>query len=266
MKILFLGTGAADWPNPGKSVCDGRRFCSLRLNGNILIDCGPMTLDAIDEFGVDCSKLTDIVISHPHEDHFNMPVIEAVALRRPEDLPPLRLHVNCKAVERAIPSSQHAAERLTVSGFVPGDSFQCDGASFYAMPANHHMEVPGELAAHFAVKTDAGETLFYQLDGSWLPSRTWGMLRGLHHPFDYIIWELTCGVTDDWRLFEHSNLAMLKIEAAVFRKYGVATPATVMFCSHMARTLCPQHTFFAQQLAAQGYILAKDGMNYDSTL
>ena len=71
MQILFLGTGAADWPNPGPKVGKGRRFSSLLLNQTILIDCGPMALDAIREFDVNVNLITDIVIGHGHGDHIN---------------------------------------------------------------------------------------------------------------------------------------------------------------------------------------------------
>ena len=81
MRILFLGTGAADWEDPGKHVNGGRRFTSQLLDETILLDCGPMTWEAIEEFGVDVDKLTDIVIGHPHSDHFNV----AAAIAGPED-------------------------------------------------------------------------------------------------------------------------------------------------------------------------------------
>ena len=79
MQILFLGTGAADWPNPGPKVGKGRRFSSLLLNQTILIDCGPMALDAHREFDVNVNLITDIVIGHGHGDHINMPIILEIA-------------------------------------------------------------------------------------------------------------------------------------------------------------------------------------------
>ena len=76
MQILFLGTGAADWPNPGPKVGKGRRFSSLLLNQTILIDCGPMALDAIREFDVNVNLITDIVIGHAHGGQIKIPLIE----------------------------------------------------------------------------------------------------------------------------------------------------------------------------------------------
>ncbi|NLF60023.1 MAG: MBL fold metallo-hydrolase, partial [Lentisphaerae bacterium] len=82
MHLLFLGTGAADWPDPGVSVKNGRRFASLLLEQHILVDCGPMTLGAVEEFRVDVNQLTDIIIGHPHGDHFDFRTVCELARRR----------------------------------------------------------------------------------------------------------------------------------------------------------------------------------------
>lgn len=101
MELHFLGTGAADWPDPGHQVGDGRRFASLLLDKSLLLDCGPMTLAAINEFQVDVNLLSNIIIGHPHGDHFDFQVICALASRRRKDAPPLQLHLNSVACSRA---------------------------------------------------------------------------------------------------------------------------------------------------------------------
>ena len=55
MKILFLGTGAADFPS---EKCENfRRTSSALIDDIILIDPGPWVLDAIEEFKVDTKKI-----------------------------------------------------------------------------------------------------------------------------------------------------------------------------------------------------------------
>lgn len=262
MRILFLGTGAADWPDPGAKVNGGRRYASLRLYDNILIDCNERTLEAIDEFCVDVNKLTDIVISHPHGDHFNFEAIEKIAVKRSGELAPLQLWVNKKATERAVPTISKG--RLVVNPYLPGDSFKCTGADFLTLPANHSLEIPGELAAHLVITTQSGEKLYYALDGSWLPKQSWGMLRKLNQPMDYIIWEMTCGDLDDWRLFEHCNLGMIAIMSAAFHNFGVAKPDTVMFASHIMMGACGNMEALRKTALDKGFIVAEDGMYYDS--
>lgn len=262
MKLQFLGTGAADWPNPGPKVGPGRRFCSQCLNGRVLLDCGPMALDAMDEFRLDPTALSDVVISHPHGDHYDFPVIAAIAARREPAAEPLVLHLNAAAAKALCKQQPAIPDNLHLAPFVPGDVFTCGDLQFHALPANHRLERAGELAAHFYIESAQQETLFYALDGAWLLKDTWGFLKTKR--LDLIIWELTCGDKDDWRVFEHCNLAMLKIMTKVFRNYGLLKPDTQMFCSHLARTLCPDQANFAPYLAEQGYVLAWDGMCVDT--
>jgi hypothetical protein len=265
MKIQFLGTGAADWPNPGLKVGDGRRFSSLCLNKQIIIDCGPMTLDAMDEFGVDSAALSHILIGHPHADHYNFDTIAAIAARRQASKvnTPLVLHLNAAAADKLraqLPEGLPAG--LQLAPFLPSDAFQCGELQVQALPANHHLEQADELAAHFYIESPRQESLFYALDGAWLLKEAWAFLRTRR--LDLIIWELTCGDQDDWRIFDHCNLAMLKTMTRSFRKCGLLKPETQMFCSHLARTLCPDHHIFAPYLSEQGYILAWDGMCVDT--
>ena len=57
MEILFLGTGAADWPAETGSQGDerglDRRRTSVLVDGEILIDPGPDVPEALQTFGAD---------------------------------------------------------------------------------------------------------------------------------------------------------------------------------------------------------------------
>jgi len=260
MKLHFLGTGAADWPNPGKNVGDGRRLTSMVVNDSLMIDCGTMTLDAIDEFKVDVNKLKNVIISHPHGDHFDMTQLCGIAARRDAALPPLTIYVNKKAIERS-PIPPQLASRMALVGFEPGDVFQCDNVTVTALAANHELERPGERAAHFYLEFPDGKTMFYALDGAWFVPDTWRFLQ--KHRMDFIVWELTCGNLADWRLWAHCNLGMVKLMTDAFRYDGSIHDGTVMFCSHLARTLCPPADLYARELKTNGYILANDGLVWE---
>ncbi len=82
MKLTVLGSAAAEgWPAlfchceacrearrlGGKNL---RRRTSYRLGDNIQIDWGPDTLAASIALGLDMATLTDLVVTHAHEDHF----------------------------------------------------------------------------------------------------------------------------------------------------------------------------------------------------
>jgi len=203
--------------------------------------------------------LTDIIIGHPHGDHFDFRTVCELARRRQRQLAPLRLHINAVATARAAPPPELLGRLVTVP-YSPGETLTCPGLTAQALAANHNCDY-GEKAAHLLFTNAAGETLFYALDGAWLPTSTWGFLRRRPEPLTAIIWDLTCGDSDDWRVCEHCNLAMVKAMTRVLRAHSKAIgPETTLFCSHLARVLCPEHAFFAPQLASQGYVLAYDGM------
>ena len=126
-----------------------------------------MTLGAIEEFRVDVTRLTDIIIGHPHGDHFNFRVVCELARRRRRQLEPLRLHINATAAPRAVPPPE-LLDRLVTVPYLPGETLTCPDLTGQAVAASHNCDY-GEKAAHLLLTNAAGETLFYALDGAWLP-------------------------------------------------------------------------------------------------
>ena len=89
IEILFLGTGAADWPSDkypsdvNKLLKgDYRGFSSALINKKILIDCGPTVVLALEKFNVDVNLITDIIITHTHSDHFSLEVLVQLLKKR----------------------------------------------------------------------------------------------------------------------------------------------------------------------------------------
>jgi phosphoribosyl 1,2-cyclic phosphate phosphodiesterase len=83
MKVIFLGTGAATaMPLPfcNCEICkaakkfkgkDIRKRSSIVINGNMLIDLGPDTINACYQYDIDLSGMKYIVQTHAHSDHFD---------------------------------------------------------------------------------------------------------------------------------------------------------------------------------------------------
>ena len=77
MKLLFLGTGAADWPLKKKEgMTEFRRLSSLLIDDVLLIDPGPQVLEALLEYGKDASNIKYIINTHKHSDHINIGTLE----------------------------------------------------------------------------------------------------------------------------------------------------------------------------------------------
>ncbi len=83
MKVTFLGSGAATaMPLPfcscevcrearilgGKNI---RRRASLVINDDLLIDLGPDSVAACGEYGIDLTKISYLLQTHAHSDHFD---------------------------------------------------------------------------------------------------------------------------------------------------------------------------------------------------
>jgi adenosylcobinamide kinase/adenosylcobinamide-phosphate guanylyltransferase len=252
MDILFLGTGAADWaaepPRPDYAPGEWRGFASALINDTILIDCGPTVPAALDRFDVDPAAIEHLLVTHGHGDHYHLDSIAAIAQASP-------LHVH--ADPTLLP------ELADVPGVTPHalalwEPLSLGSLTVTPVLGNHPLQRPDEQAYHFILADDA-TTLLYATDGSWLPNQTWQTLRRLH--LDGIVWEATCGDTDgDWRIYEHSSIAMVELQRETLVRQGVLPVEAPIWLTHLARTLCSPHDQLAKAIAPKGLALAYDGL------
>ena len=222
MKLLFLGTGAADWPRD-KKKCTGeyRRNSAALLDEIILIDPGPGVLDAAGEYGVDLTKIKYILNTHRHSDHYN-PLTVARLLRLGAEM------IYLKADEEV----------------------QLDQYHIRALAANHGTCAE---AVHFLID-DGKSRLFYGLDGAWLMYKEIQAIKECM--VDYAVLDATVGFGEgDYRVFEHNNLYMVE------QMKKSLEPHVKRFCiSHMARTLHTDHQTLAAEMEKLGIETAYDGM------
>jgi len=252
MNILFLGTGAADWPpepsRPDYAPGEWRGFTSALFAGCVLVDCGPTTPGALDRFGVDLATITDLLITHSHGDHYCLDAIATVAA-----IGGLRV-----CADPVLVPELNEIPGVHASALVLDEPVCVGPLQATPVPANHFSGRVGEQAYHFLL-ADGEATLFYATDGAWLPYRTWQTLRRTH--LDGVIWEATCADTEgDWRIFEHSSIAMVRLQRAALVKQDVLPAAAPIWLTHIARTLCSPHAQLAASLAPEGLILAHDGL------
>lgn len=86
MKIRFMGTGAADFSprlaTEFRYALDKNARCSssVLIDDTIPIDCGPHVLDAFQIQGISLEQVTDLLITHFHDDHFNRENIEKLTI------------------------------------------------------------------------------------------------------------------------------------------------------------------------------------------
>ena len=226
MEILFLGTGAADWPKDKDihSFSEYRRNASALIDDVLLIDPGPFAYDAVHTFGGDAKTIKYIINTHKHDDHYNISTIEKLE----------------KAGARFIPMEK--GQTVTLGKY-----------TVRALEA-HHGTV--QDAVHFLI-SDGTSRMFYGLDGAWL---LYDEVQAIKEaPVDFAVLDATVGfIEGDYRVFEHNNLHM------VIEMKKALAPHVKRFCiSHMAYTLHTDHKTLASDMEKYGIEVAYDGMETD---
>lgn len=173
MKILFLGTGAADWTKDMQHMESFRRNSSVLIDDCLLIDPGPDVIDAINEYNVDVKNVKYIINTHKHSDHF----------------------------------SEENLKYLTDNGaeYIEFDN-ECQKSigiySVKAMRANHAIDT-----MHYII-SDGKSSIFYGLDSAWL---LYSEVQAIKEKgVDVAVLDGTIGFVDgDHRVFEHCNMNMI---------------------------------------------------------
>ena len=224
MKLTFLGTGAADWRAADHKDLEGyRRNASVLIDDVLLIDPGPDVPDALVTFGKDAKSIRYILNTHRHKDHY----------------------------ARATFAHLQGAAFYPMK---PGDTAQLGKYHIRAFQANHGANCGGGV--HFLI-TDGEKTLFYGLDGAWLLYDEVIAIQESHP--DLVVLDGTVGEqAGDYRVFEHNDLAMVRLLKAAL------DPHVGRFCiTHMSRKLHKPHAELSADMARDGIEVAFDGMEME---
>ena len=254
MKITFLGTGAADWdwikcpPGTRKSTC-------TLLGASCLLDAGPGVLSGLAEVGASPARVTDLLITHTHRDHFQRDSILAIARAG-------RRRLRVWGPPQAL--AQLDATTCDMHPLQPGDVFRVAGMNAVALLANHAVERDlSEQPLNYAF-LGRGIRLLYALDGAWFCIKARLALKAFlgGKTLSTVIWDATCGNTfRDWRFAEHNDLRMIDDLRASMLGDGLVAEDTLHVFDHIARTLWPASPAAQQRLAARFHgLLAQDGL------
>ncbi len=256
LRLLFLGTGAADydWSRYGEP---GMRGCtSTLLDGCVLLDAGITVWKSLARWRVNPAALTDLVVTHTHDDHFGPLAVREIVSARDVAGAPLRIWTTpegCDLLRSELPSA-----RCDLHALSWGDSFMAGAdLKFTALPSNHLIhERLREETFWYLVESPRGN-LLYALDGAWMTPRAAHLLY--RRPLDAIVWDGTMEKTGDLRAFEHSDLTMLELQIAVLKARGTVHDGTRHIITHLARTLWPEEAEARRRAAARGFLMASDG-------
>ena len=208
MVLTILGSAAAEgWPALfcHCDVCrearrlggkDVRRRTSYRLGDHVQIDWGPDTYAASVALGLDTSALTELVVTHSHEDHltphelwYRRPGFSLV----PEDAI-LTIH-GSEQVEQALHThtTDDAYFRLRVNVLEPyREQALPDGLTVTPLPAAHAEGLGGALNFIFRRQ---GRSLLIGNDTGWWAQEVWDLLAGAG--LDLVLMDCTYGARPD---------------------------------------------------------------------
>ena len=125
--------------------------------------------------------------------------------------------------------------------------------------ANHDVVLNEKDAAlHYIIKTPDEKTLFYGLDGAWFLRPSWEEMK--KHQFDVMVFDATVGDMDDWRIFEHNTIPMLRFMIKEIKAKNMLKDGGCLIASHLARTLHLSHEATADILNELDMQTAFDGM------
>lgn len=248
--LIFLGTGAADW-NIENRCGFFRRNSSALLNGEILFDAPDHIWDYKEESdrGDLFSRVSLLLVTHDHSDHISTQSVRALAAEHP-------ITVACdEALWREL-SDIKGVTHLSLPLDTPTEFA---GYRITPVLANHDIVLTHDRRAlHYIVKTPDGKTVFYGLDGAWLLRPSWQVM--LTHRFDLMVFDCTCGDGEDWRLFEHNTIPMLRTMCAEVQRRSMLTEGGLLVASHLARTLHADPDTTEGILRAFGMLMAVDGL------
>ncbi|MBR7104826.1 MAG: MBL fold metallo-hydrolase [Lentisphaeria bacterium] len=245
MKIRFIGTGAADhdWSRYGSPDVLGS--AATLIDDHILIDCGPTVAAALKRFDVDTEKITDILITHNHSDHFDLRVLKELTAGRK-----VWLHGSPQVCQAACAFCQ-------VHTLHWGVKFRAGVYEILPMESNHAVDDPTEETYCYLFSGE-GKNLLYALDTAWFPSRACKMLGKTR--LDAVVWDATMSEPGDWRIFDHSDGLMFNIQRQVFIRRGNMDENTKIFFDHRARTLWPADPEEQEKIARrENVLLAHEG-------
>lgn len=285
--MQFLGTAAADvLPGP---LCDcpicrdarmrpnRRRLRSMfLLDPENLIDCGPDFAAAVMQRGVDVTALRNVFLTHTNDDHFcasNAGLIHMANTRtgKPVDLylsEPAYAALLRKAAfyGEVFPDTDSycalKAEEVRLHPVAVGIPFSAGGYEVTAVRTTHRVSAT-ETALNYRVRQN-GHSLLYASDTGLYPQESLELLQNSR--LDVLIMEGTWGSRTDQPSEMHLNAYTFLEQMETFRKYGIITVDTQVFCTHINH----KHDFnheayqaFFDAHALQPVTVAYDGLQVD---
>ena len=257
MKLTLLGTGGADWPRDTAHLGDekglDRRNTSLLVDDDLLIDPNSDVPEALETFGCDKDKITTILISHSHGDHFSAETIEYICRDHHVDV------YGAAGYKTRLPKCKN----YTFHVVAPMQKFAFRATSCRALFSTHIVDETDESCLIYTIERN-GKKLFYATDGAWFTAETW---QGIGGRCDAVVFDATFG--DDEKKFRiphkgiffyHNNLSMLLTLRDIMAESGKIDSKTALIADHLSKAYYPNIETAHAVFDSEGFIASYDGL------
>lgn len=252
MKILFIGTGAADWVLKERKGDEFfRRLTAVKINDDLMIDCSPDTSDFTAKNPDALANVKDVLITHTHSDHYSPQTIGEI------------LRKDVRVWAEKVSEEKILGDMPQLESSVLGIFEENTVGRYIVIPvvASHSVADRNQTPVNYII-SDGEKTIFWGCDSAWIPNYSWHEMK--KHKFDLIVLDGTLGDADgDYRIFEHNNIAMIKEMSNTIRSQELLKENGKIMISHMSRYAHKEHDELQKQLDDVGVLVAYDEMEIE---
>lgn len=260
MKIMYLGTGAG-MGMPGEFCgcveCSKARSDKAHLKENkhsrsqyligdkLLIDYPMDSYMHQLMYDLDFSSITDLLITHYHDDHFNMSALGSYCQPNwydPKGIMTIHCSKFCeeKLLKAVYGGNKATMERARLYSHNPEfyKPFTAAGYEVIAVPAHHDAPETGS-SLYIITDTDEDKTYFHFHDSGPLSDEVIGKMAECGRKFDLITFDCTAcerSAVEDWGVpaDQHMGLKDFAVQLEKLRKAGLLKKGVRYFASHIA--------------------------------
>jgi len=235
MRVTLLGTGSADgWPNAfcacascetARAAGEVRAQTSALVDDVLLVDCGPETARQAERCGASLQRLSAVLVTHAHPDHFDPAFL---LYRRWAGDAPLQVLGPQQVVDACRPWLAPGSA-VTLTPLSPGDEVDVAGYRVRALAAAH--EAPGGSLLYDVTAPD-GERLLYATDTGPLEADQIAALAG-DPAYSVVLLEETFGDLTAHGT-DHLDLATFPRTLAALRATGAVDEHTDVVAVHLS--------------------------------
>ena len=249
MKIRMLGTGYGECKTKKKASKDYRKSGGVLIDDTLLIDAPLDIFEVAEELGLTdlLAKVTDVLISHSHPSHFSLEALKKLSLKK---------NLNVYAT-RAVLSQIEDAPRLSLFEISPFTKITLGSYDVLSLPTNHKTDILDEHCLNFLLIGE--KNLFYALDGGWIHSGTFQILKTTK--LDAVIFDtaLETAPPTEKNLYHNDIYTAARIKS-IFLSSKIASESTRFILSHIPS---PRKRAIHEELSPiakeEGLTLAYDG-------